>query len=94
MCIVYQISLHNSLSSYDARDKTWPQIRSETGCKARTEWLDPIHNRPILKGEFGCAVSHLRAWEKIAESNLKGIILEEDALFEQMNTYKVDMPTL
>ena len=90
MCIVYQISLHNSSSSYDARDKTWPQIRSETGCKPRTEWLDPIHNRPILKGEFGCAVSHLRAWEKIAESGLKGIILEEDALFEQMNTYKVD----
>jgi hypothetical protein len=86
--IVYQISLHGS--AYDARGKTWPQVTSETGCKPLTEWLDPVHNRPLLIGEFGCSVSHLRVWEEIASSNLNGIILEEDATFHSFNPDHVD----
>ena len=86
--IVYQISLHGS--AYDARGKTWEQIYSESLCKPRTGWLDPIHNRTLLKGEFGCSVSHLRAWEKIASSNSNGLILEEDAVYDSINTNKVN----
>ena len=86
--IVYQISLHGS--AYDARDKTWDQMYSETGCKPRTDWVDPILNRPLLKGEFGCSVSHLRVWEKIAKSGLNGIILEEDAVYDEINPDQVD----
>lgn len=86
--IVYQISLHGS--AYDARDKTWDQMYSETGCKPHTGWLDPLLNRPLLKGEFGCSVSHYRVWQKIAESNLNGLILEEDAVFDEINPSHVD----
>jgi len=86
--IIYQISLHGS--AYDARGKTWPQVTSETGCKPRTEWLDPVHDRPLLIGEFGCSVSHLRVWEEIASSDLNGIILEEDATFHSINPNHVD----
>ena len=86
--IVYQISLHGS--AYDARDKTWDQIYSETGCKADTEWVDPLHGRQLLKGEFGCSVSHFRVWQKIAESNRNGIILEEDAVFCSFDVSEVD----
>ena len=86
--IVYQISLHGS--AYDARDKTWDQMHSETGCKPRTGWLDPLLNRPMLKGEFGCSVSHYRVWQKIAESNLNGLVLEEDAVFDEINPSHVD----
>ena len=86
--IVYQISLHGS--AYDARDKTWDQMYSETGCKPRTGWLDPLLDRPLLKGEFGCSVSHYRVWQKIAESNLNGLILEEDAVFDEINPSHVD----
>ncbi len=86
--IIYQISLHGS--AYDARDKTWDQMYSETGCKPRTDWVDPLLDRPLLKGEFGCSVSHLRVWEKIAESNLNGLILEEDAVFDEINPSHVD----
>jgi len=88
MTIVYQLSLNGS--AYDARGKTWPQVTSETGCKPCTEWVDPIHNRSLLIGEFGCSVSHLRAWEEIASSNLNGIILEEDATFHSFNPNHVD----
>lgn len=86
--VIYQISLHGS--AYDARDKTWDQMYSETGCKARTDWLDPIHNRPLLKGEFGCSVSHYRVWQKVADSGLNGLILEEDAVFDEINPSHVD----
>ena len=86
--IVYQISLHGS--AYDARGKTWEQIYSESLCNPRTGWLDPIHNRTLLKGEFGCSVSHLRVWEKIANSNSNGIILEEDAVYDSIDTDKVN----
>ena len=88
MTIVYQISLHGS--AYDARNKQWSDIYSETGCKPRTGWLDPIHSRSILKGEFGCSVSHMRVWEKIANSNSNGIILEEDAVYDSIDTDKVN----
>jgi hypothetical protein len=39
----------------------------------------------LLKGEFGCSVSHLRVWEKIAKSNANGIILEEDVVFDSID---------
>lgn len=86
--IVYQISLH--CDAYDARDKDWDQMYAETGCKARTEWLDPIHKRTLLKGEFGCSVSHYRVWQKIADSGLNGLILEEDAVFSEINPSHAD----
>ena len=88
MAIVYQISLNGD--AYDARDKTWDQMVSETGCKPRKEWVDPLLNRPLLKGEFGCSVSHLRVWEKIAESNCNGIILEEDVVFSGIDVDEVE----
>lgn len=88
MAIIYQISLHGS--AFDVRDLSWEEAKSQSGCKPDVEWLDPIHKRSLLKGEFGCAVSHLRVWEKIVQSNLNGIILEEDAVFDSINVEHVD----
>ena len=88
MAIVYQISLHGS--AYDARGKDWNTVESETGCVRDTQWRDPILDRPLLVTEFGCAVSHLRTWEKIAASNRNGIILEEDAVYESIDPSAVD----
>jgi hypothetical protein len=85
--IIYQISLNGD--AYDARGKDWSLLRSESGCKPDTEWLDPIHSRGLLKGEFGCSVSHLRAWERIAQSGRSGLILEEDALFDGIDPSEV-----
>ena len=88
MAIVYQISLHGS--AYDARGKDWNTVESETGCVRDTQWRDPILDRPLLITEFGCAVSHLRTWEKIAASNRNGIILEEDAVYESIDPSAID----
>lgn len=88
MAIVYQISLHGS--AYDARGKDWSTVEEETGCVRNTQWRDPILDRPLLVTEFGCAVSHLRVWEKIAASNRNGIILEEDAVYDSIDPSAVD----
>tara|TARA_B100000941_G_C28158897_1_gene376316 strand:+ start:15 stop:557 length:543 start_codon:yes stop_codon:yes gene_type:complete len=88
VAIIYQISLHGD--AFDARDEDWDKLEAESGCKRDTEWKDPLHNRSMLKGEFGCSVSHLRVWRKIANSGLNGIILEEDAIFESIDTTQID----
>lgn len=88
MALIYQVSLNGY--AYDARNKTWDQIYSETGCKPRTGWKDPLLDRTLLKGEFGCSVSHMRVWQKIADSGINGIILEEDAVFSEINPHHVD----
>jgi GR25 family glycosyltransferase involved in LPS biosynthesis len=88
MAKVYQISLH--AGAYDGRDKTQEQIQTETGCKPLEGWRDPLLNRPMLSGEVGCAISHLRVWQKIADSGQNGIILEEDAVYENVDVAHVD----
>lgn len=88
MAVVYQISLHGH--AYDARGKDWDTVEAETGCKRDTEWRDPILGRSLLVTEFGCSVSHLRAWEAIASSGKNGIILEEDAVYHHFDAGQVD----
>lgn len=88
MAVIYQISLHGS--AFDARDLSWGEAIEQSGCKPDRAWIDPIHNRTLLKGEFGCSVSHLAAWRKITASGLNGIILEEDAVFDSINPNEVD----
>lgn len=88
MAIIYQISLHGS--AFDVRNLSWEEAKSQSGCKPDADWLDPIHKRSLLKGEFGCAISHLRVWEEIVQSNLNGIILEEDAVFDCIDIGHVD----
>lgn len=85
---VYQISLY--CDAYDARGKSWEDLEAETGCKPDRAWLDPIHNRRLLKAEFGCSVSHLRVWQKIAKSGVSGIILEEDAVFSSFDVSEIE----
>lgn len=88
MAIIYQISLNGD--AFDARNKDWPHLIEESNCKPNLEWVDPIMNRGLLRGEFGCAVSHLRVWEKISKSNRNGIILEEDAVYESIDPNAID----
>ncbi len=88
MAVVYQISLHGH--AYDARGKDWETVEAETGCNKNVEWRDPILGRPLLVTEFGCAVSHLRAWEAIASSGKNGIILEEDAVYHHFDAGQID----
>lgn len=88
MAIIYQISLNGD--AYDARGKSLEQIYRETGCRPQEGWRDPLLNRPILTGEIGCAISHMRIWQTIADGHTNGIILEEDAIYEAIDPNEVD----
>jgi hypothetical protein len=87
--LIYQISLHGS--AFDARSLSWEEAIQRSGCRPNRKWRDPLLDRPLLKGEFGCAVSHLRIWEKIAASGRAGLVLEEDAVFDSIDPREVEM---
>ena len=88
MAIVYQISLHGD--AFDARNLSWESAIELSGCRPDLSWRDPIHKRPLLIGEFGCAVSHFRVWQKIVRSGVAGIVLEEDAVFSSFDVSEID----
>jgi GR25 family glycosyltransferase involved in LPS biosynthesis len=47
------------------------------------EFRDPFKNRPVLKSEVACFLSHKKAWEKCLELNKPVIILEDDAVINE-----------
>jgi glycosyl transferase family 25 len=52
--------------------------------------------RPLLKTEVGCFLSHLDAWKKIADSDFPSVVLEDDVIltassiqaFERLSTFE------
>tara|TARA_Y100000004_G_scaffold135629_1_gene153506 strand:- start:193 stop:2382 length:2190 start_codon:yes stop_codon:yes gene_type:complete len=46
------------------------------------DWVDPWWGRGSLKGEIGCNISHYKIWERVAESEEKVLILEDDVTFD------------
>ena len=43
------------------------------------DWIDPLLNTRLTKGEVGCFLSHWSIWQKCIERNEKVLILEDDA---------------
>ena len=43
-------------------------------------WIDPILNTPLTKGEVGCFLSHWHIWNKCIEKNEPILVLEDDAI--------------
>jgi hypothetical protein len=46
--------------------------------KSDKNWRDPYYNRRATKGEVGCILSHMKAWEQCVALNEPVIILEDD----------------
>ena len=49
------------------------------GFDVRHDWIDPILNTRLTKGEVGCFLSHWSIWQKCIERNEKVLVLEDDA---------------
>ena len=43
-------------------------------------WIDPLLNTPLTKGEVGCFLSHWHIWCKCIEKNESILVLEDDAI--------------
>ena len=59
----------------------------EHGFDVNHDWIDPLLNTPLTKGEVGCFLSHWHIWEKCIEKNESILVLEDDAIL----TDKFDM---
>ena len=63
----------------------------ELGFDVNHDWIDPILNTPLTKGEIGCFLSHWRIWEKCIAKNEKVLVLEDDArLTEDFNLEEIN----
>jgi len=61
--------------------KNYDEIRN-LGFLPNHEWIDPIYNRRLTKGEIGCLASHVALWKKCVELNEPILILEDDVVFQ------------
>jgi len=62
----------------------------DQGFDVNHDWIDPILNTPLTKGEVGCFLSHWHIWNKCIEKNEPIIVLEDDAIL----TDKFDIATI
>eukprot|EP01091_Cochliopodium_minus_P012968 TRINITY_DN4061_c0_g1_i1.p1 TRINITY_DN4061_c0_g1~~TRINITY_DN4061_c0_g1_i1.p1 ORF type:complete len:873 (+),score=234.62 TRINITY_DN4061_c0_g1_i1:58-2676(+) len=61
-------------------DKEW---LAKNDAAPLISWRDPKIKRPLTKGEIGCMLSHIKAWDMIIESGQPGLILEDDSVFSE-----------
>ena len=50
-------------------------------------WIDPILNTPLTKGEVGCFLSHWKAWKQCIKLNEPILVLEDDAIVTEDFSY-------
>ena len=50
-------------------------------------WIDPILNTRLTKGEVGCFLSHWRIWEECVRIDEPILILEDDAIITDKFSY-------
>ena len=60
---------------------------TEDGYDTDHNWIDPILETPITKGEVGCFLSHYKLWQRCIESNEPYLILEDDAIISDKFSY-------
>ena len=65
-------------SAVDGRRVDYDKLQS-LGFDVNHDWIDPLLNTPLTKGEVGCFLSHWEVWKKCVEMNEPVMVLEDDA---------------
>ena len=60
---------------------------TEDGYDTDHNWIDPILETPITRGEIGCFLSHYKLWQRCIESDEPYLILEDDAIIGDEFSY-------
>ena len=55
----------------------------KSGFDVDHDWIDPILNTKLTKGEVGCFLSHYMIWKKCIERNESVLVLEDDAIMTE-----------
>lgn len=66
------------LEGIDGRDHIFRE------CSAKDGWVNPFNGRPLLQNEVACLLSHAKAWEEVANQNEPMIIMEDDAVINDL----------
>ena len=71
--------IYERFSAIDGRKISYDKLTSQ-GFDVEHQWIDPILNTPLTKGEVGCFLSHWHIWNKCIEMNEPVLVLEDDAI--------------
>ena len=84
---------HEVISATDGTKIDYDKLL-EQGFDVAHDWIDPILNTPLTKGEVGCFLSHWKIWEKCIEKDEKVLVLEDDArITDNFNLSEIDALT-
>ena len=74
------------IKAVDGYDVSYSDLL-KTGFDVDHNWIDPILNTPLTKGEVGCFLSHWKAWKQCIKANEPCLILEDDAIVTDKFSY-------
>ena len=74
------------IKAVDGYDVSYSDLL-KTGFDVDHDWIDPILNTPLTKGEVGCFLSHWKAWKQCIRANEPCLILEDDAIVTDKFSY-------
>jgi GR25 family glycosyltransferase involved in LPS biosynthesis len=78
----------NKLGSYEfvnavnGREITYNELK-KLGYDTQDDWIDPLLNTKITKGEIGCFLSHYKLWKECISQNTPFLIVEDDAVVKK-----------
>ena len=77
---------YDILKAVDGYDVSYSQLQ-KMGFDTDHNWIDPILNTPLTKGEIGCFLSHWKAWKQCIKLNEPILVLEDDAIVTEDFSY-------
>ena len=81
------------VTAINGNDISYAKLKAE-GFDVKHDWIDPLLNTRLTKGEVGCFLSHWHIWQKCIEKNEKVLVLEDDArLGDKFNLKEIDKLT-
>ena len=77
---------YDVLKAVDGYKVEYADLR-KMGFDTDHDWIDPILNTPLTKGEVGCFLSHWKAWKQCIKLNEPVLVLEDDAIITDKFSY-------
>lgn len=77
---------YDVLKAVDGYKVEYKDLR-KMGFDTDHDWIDPILQTPLTKGEIGCFLSHWKAWKQCIKANEPVLVLEDDAIITDKFSY-------
>ena len=81
-----KLSSYQFVTGVDGRKTPYNFLR-RLGYDTQCDWIDPILNSTLSKGEIGCFLSHYKLWKQCIKTNTSFFIMEDDAIIKDRLPY-------